>query len=259
MIDTHCHLTFEKLADRLDEVFAHAQEQGVDRMITVATSPENSHQSVILAEKYQHVFATAGLHPCYAGDALDEKQVRETLTQLADHPKVVAFGEMGLDKHWPEPTLDIQIPAFEWQLDTAKKFPQMPIIIHNRKATDQTLDILKNSQIPGERFVFHCFTGEPDEFKKILNFGAMISFTGVCTFKSAQHLAQCATQMPIDRLMIETDSPYLTPEPFRKIRPNQPGYVRQIAQHLASLRQMPLEKFTEILDANAMRFFKKII
>ncbi len=259
MIDTHCHLTFDKLSHRLEEVFAGALEMGVDRMITVGTSPANSRQGVKLAERYDHVFATVGLHPCYSGECLDEAEVKGVLTELVDHPKVVAFGEMGLDKHWDEPVFDIQERAFQWQLEVVKDLSQIPIVIHNRKATDETLSILKNSRIPAERFVFHCFTGEVDEFDKIMDFGAMVSFTGVCTFKSAKHLAECAGRMPIERLMIETDSPYLTPEPYRKTHPNEPKYVSAIAAYLAKARGMSLDDFVVAMDGNADRFFTKLV
>ena len=259
MIDTHCHLTFDKLSHRLDEVFADAKEMGVDRMITVGTSPANSRVGVELAEKYAHVWATIGLHPCYSGECLDEAEVKDVLTELVDHPKVAAFGEMGLDKHWDDPAFDIQERAFGWQLEVVKDLPQIPIVIHNRKATDETLSVLRNSGISGDRFVFHCFTGEVEEFDQILDFGAMVSFTGVCTFKSAKHLAECAGRMPLDRLMIETDSPYLTPEPYRKVHPNEPKYVSAIAEHLAGVRGMSLDDFVTAVDGNADRFFSKLV
>ena len=194
---------------------------------------------------------------------------------------------MGLDKHYPDPPMKMQRAAFAAQLglaaevgarvsgigyrqdkaraeasesgssETRSPIPdtRLPIIIHNREATDDTLAMIRDSGIPGERFVFHCFTGTPDEVEKILAIGAMVSFTGIITFKNATSIAEASDRVPLDRLMIETDSPYLAPEPHRKVRPNEPKYVVHVAEFLAKRRGMTRADFTAAVDRNAVRFF----
>jgi len=255
MIDTHCHLTYTPLCDRIDEVIDHAAGAGVHRMICVGTTPPDVQAALALADRFPQVDVTAGVHPGYSADWRDENSVKAQLRELLAHPRVVAVGEMGLDQHHPEPDIEIQQPAFEWQLELMRE-TNLPGVIHSRKATDRTLATLRASGLPGDRFVFHCFTGQADELQAILDFGAMVSFTGVVTFKSNEALAQCADSVPLDRLMIETDSPYLTPEPFRKIRTNEPKYVAQVASFLAARRGMPMDDFVQAVDGNAMRFFR---
>ena len=293
MIDTHCHLTYDGLYNRIDDVLRGAAEAGVHRMISVGTSPEDAKKAVALAERYEQVYATVGLHPHYCEKWPDEAAVADSIRTLASHPRVVAIGEMGLDRHYPEPPIEKQKRSFEMQLGVVKELGApsrqggaigertsdasdaasasldrspsappcrdgalaLPIIIHNREATDETIAIIRASGIPGERFVFHCFTGTSQELDKILDLGAMVSFTGIATFGSARAIADCAARMPDDRIMIETDSPYLTPEPNRKVRPNEPKCVADVAKFLAAKRGVSLEAFVAQVDANAARFF----
>ena len=256
MIDTHCHLTYDGLYERVDQVVARALEAGVDRLITVGTTGADAQKAVDLANRYENVFAAVGFHPHYADQCTDRDLIGRTFTDLIAHDKVVALGEMGLDLHYADPPLDLQIRALRWQLEWARRLaPHLPIIIHNREATDQTLSLLRDSDIPGPRFVFHCFTGCDAQLESILDFGAMVSFTGIVTFKNAAPLAACAAAVPIDRLMIETDSPYLTPHPHRKVHPNEPCYVTHVAHFLAEQRRMKFEDFVQVMDANAQRFF----
>jgi TatD DNase family protein len=161
---------------------------------------------------------------------------------------------MGLDTHYPDPPLALQQSALEAQLVSAAQ-SDLPIIIHNRKATEQTLSILRGSGIDPARFVFHCFTGSRQELDQILDFGAMVSLTGIVTFSSARDLAEASDAIPSDRLMLETDAPYLTPAPHRKVHPNEPKFVPLVAQFLADRRGMSVEELTAACDANAERFF----
>jgi len=251
MIDTHCHLTYDGLIERVDEVIAVARVAGVDRMISVGTSPDDARRAVALAERFAGVYVAAGVHPHYSTHGVDLAALRE----LAQHEKVVALGEMGLDRHYPDPPPQVQRPAFAAQLELMSEFPHLPGVVHNREATDDTLAMIRDSGVPGNRFVFHCFTGPRKELDAILDTGAMVSFTGIVTFGSARDLAEASDRVPIERLMIETDSPYLTPEPHRKVRPNEPRYVVHVAAFLAQRRGMSVEEFTETVDANAERFF----
>jgi TatD DNase family protein len=255
MIDTHCHLTFRGLYDRLDEVLAGAEQAGVDRMICVGTTPDDARQAHQLARQHSHIYSTVGLHPLHVDECDDRAALEAAIHELAGEPKVVALGEMGLDKHYDEPPLDQQRERFHWQLELAGQYPDMPIVIHNRKATAETLAALREADLPGERFVFHCFTGDADEAKQILDFGAMISVTGIVTFKNARSIAEAIDQAPLDRLMIETDAPFLTPEPYRKVRPNEPKYVVHVAEFLAKRWAKKTAEVTDAFDANAERFF----
>lgn len=255
MIDTHCHLTFPELNARLDDVLAAADRNGVDRMITIGTTPDSSRHAAALAAQYPHVFATVGVHPHEAGKHHDRTTLLDPLRETLAAPGVVALGEMGLDTHYDDPPLADQKRVFAWQLEFAAEHPDLPVVIHNRKATDDTLAMLRETGLPGERFNFHCFTGTPAEVDAILDFGAYVGFTGIVTFKSAADVAEAADRVPLQRLLIETDAPFLTPEPHRKVRPNQPRYVRHVAEFLATRRGMPLHDFTAAVDTNAERFF----
>lgn len=255
MIDTHCHLTYDGLHERVDDVVAAAHDAGVNRMICVGTTPEDSRKAVALAERHPSVFATVGIHPHYAAQVASLSDATRGLLALATNPRVVALGEMGLDRHYPEPPLATQQDALAAQLAVAAERPDLPIVIHNREATDETLAALRASGLPASRFVFHCFTGTAAEADAILDYGAMLSFTGITTFKSARDLADASDRVPLDRLMIETDSPYLTPEPHRKVRPNEPKYVVDVARFFAARRGMELVDFIAAVDANAERFF----
>ena len=254
MIDTHCHLTFPELHGRLDEVISAAAADGVDRMITIGTTPADAQRARAVAETYPGVYFAAGVHPHYG----PQVQMHELpgIAELATHPKCVAFGEMGVDYHYDEPPRKQQHELFAAQLEMIR-YSELtkPIIIHCRKAVDDTIAIIKSSALPGNRFVFHCFTEPPPEARKVLDLGAMVSVTGIVTYKNAPEVRESAKLVPLDRLMVETDSPFLTPEPHRRVKPNEPRYVVATARFLAELRGVEFERFVRQLDANATRFF----
>ena len=261
MIDTHCHLTYDGLHERVDHVIAAASEAGVDRMISVGTTPADAAKARALSQRKSNIYFTAGLHPHYAEGYTDKAALLDALREKLADPKCVAIGEMGLDRHYPDPPFDLQRRVFDWQLELAsekgdKSLFSKPIVIHNREATDDTLAMLNASGIDPTRFVFHCFTGSANELDQILAFGSMVSLTGIVTFASAKDLAEATDRIPLDRLMIETDSPYLTPAPHRKVRPNEPRYVADVARFLAGRRGLSLDDFTTAVDANAQRFFR---
>jgi len=258
MIDTHCHLTFDQLASRLDDVLREAKQAGVHGMISVGTSPQQTQQAIAVAQRHTGVYATAGLHPHYVEQFTSKTALLDSLREAAASPHVVALGEMGLDRHYPEPPLEHQRQAFDWQLELAAEpaLKHLPIIIHNRKATEDTLAMLRQAGMAGDRFVFHCFAGDVAEVEAILKFGAMVSFTGIVTFPNAREVAEASDRVPVDRLMVETDAPYLTPEPYRKLRPNEPRYVVEVARFLAERRKMDFADFETVMDENAKRFFR---
>ena len=255
MIDTHCHLTYPRLYEQIDTVLAAAADAGVDRMITVGTSPDDSRIAADLAQRCDHVFATVGIPPHDAAEYRDRAAVVEAIQSLATHPKVVAVGEMGLDRHYPDPPLSDQRRLLEWQLEAVAE-SDLPVVIHNRQATDEMLTILRASGLAPQRFIFHCFTGIAAELDAILDFGAAVGFTGITTFKNAVEVAEGAARTPLDRILIETDSPYLAPEPHRKVRPNQPCYLPAIARFIAARRGLDEQQFVSAVDANAERLFR---
>ena len=254
MIDTHCHLTFAGLSNQVEAVLDRARAAGVDRMITVCTSLDDARAVATVANQHDEVYATVGVHPHYTGGYLVKNAVVDLIQELVSDAKIVALGEIGLDRHYDDPPIEDQRRVFGWQLEMASQLNH-PIIIHNREATDEVLAMIRGSGISGQRFVFHCFTGTRQELEAILEFGAMVSFTGIVTFKKATDLAACTSLVPLDRIMIETDSPYLTPEPYRKVRPNEPCYVPWVAKFLAAQRGMDEQAFISVVDQNAQRFF----
>ena len=255
MIDTHCHLTFDDYDGRVDEVVARARQAGLRAMITVSITSDNCLQSLRLSEQFDDVWCTAGVHPLYAGENRDLGQVRS----VAEHERCVAWGELGLDNHYDRPPRSLQHEALAEQLAMIESADSdglvMPIVAHCRDAFDDLLGFMRDSRIDPGRFVFHCFTAGPEEAKMVLDFGAWISFTGVVTFKNAKDVAEAARLVPADRIMAETDAPFLTPAPVRKIHPNEPQYIIHTARFLADLRGVDPSDFEQQLDANAERFF----
>ena len=260
MIDTHCHLTSKGLVERTDEVVAAAREDGVEKMITIGTSLDDSQKAIEIAGEYEGVFATVGLHPHEWVEGTKEEDFKEEMRGILKgwkEKKVVGIGEIGLDYFYDEPGRNVQKMIFGWQLDVCveEEFKAIPIVIHNREATDDTIGMLKEAGIEGERCDFHCFTGSVQEMEKILAYGATIGFTGAVTFKSAEEIREACKLVPIERMVLETDSPYMTPAPYRKIRPNEPKFVKVTAKFLAESRGMSEEEFVKVVDGNAERFF----
>lgn len=254
MIDTHCHLTAGQLRPQLGAVIERAIEAGVDRMITIGTTAGDSAAARKIAHHHDPVFFTSGIQP-HDAHQVDHDDIAQVI-DLGRDAKCAAFGEMGLEYYYDDPPRRVQWECFAAQLQAiADNRINKPIVIHCREAVDDTLAVMRESGLPAERFVFHCHTEPPPEARKVLDAGAMISFTGIVTYKSAEAVRQSAMLVPDDRLMVETDAPYLTPEPHRKIKPNEPRFVTDTARFLADLRNMPFEQFSQLVDANAQRFF----
>jgi len=256
VIDTHCHLTFPDFEGRVAQTLAEARTHGVSGVISICTTTQGAGELLELARAHDRVWCSAGVHPLYADQ---EPHDWALLAGIINDPKCVAWGELGLDKHYADPPISVQMPVLERQLElireTALKGIDKPIVIHCRKAFEDLLPVLRASSIPGERFVFHCFTGTPEEAKACLDFGGMISFTGVVTYKNAADVQAAAKLVPSDRIMVETDAPYLSPEPHRGTRPCAPWMSRVTAEFLAKLRGERFEAFHEQINANTERFF----
>jgi TatD DNase family protein len=257
VIDTHCHLTFPDFAGRMHETLAHAASMGVDGCITISTTVSDALAALTVAEQHERVWCSAGVHPLYADKGPhDWAQLR----RLAEADKCVAWGELGLDNHYPDPPREIQDRVLEAQLaaieETHRRWGRsLPVILHCREAFADLIPRLAASSLEPSRFVFHCFTGDAAEARQCLDFGAMISFTGVATYPNAPEVREAARLVPPDRIMVETDAPFLSPAPMRGKRPCLPGYARHTAEALAELRGETWEEFHEAINANAARFF----
>lgn len=255
MFDTHCHLTFPELHGRLEDVISQARAAGVSRMVTIGTTPSDARNACALAERFDGVYFSAGVHPHYSPDV--PMHELPSLAEIAAHPRCVAFGEMGVDYHYNEPPPKTQHEYFAAQLEVVRyaQSPK-PVIIHCRKAVDDTLAIIRASGLAGSRFVFHCFTEPPEEVRKVLDLGAMVGFTGIVTYKNAAEVSESAKLVPSDRILVETDAPFLTPEPHRRVKPNEPKYVMDTARFLAELRGCRFDEFEQQTDSNARRIFR---
>ena len=252
LIDTHCHLTFDRLIEDIDAVIARSIAGGVTAWITVGTDRDHNRKALALTERFENLYAAVGIHPHDAKDA--GADTFSELKKLATHPKVVAIGETGLDFHYNFSPPDIQRRIFTEHLKIAADLG-LPIIIHSREAFDDTLSILQNHAAYLDKVVFHCFTGSADQAQIILDKGFFISFTGVVTFKNAHKTAQAAKEVPLNRLMIETDCPYMSPEPVRKQKTNEPALLIHTANYLAQLKNTDLPNFAAAVTATTKAFF----
>ena len=244
-IDTHCHLYDTRGAD-LDEVVAAARAAGVTTMINVGCDAATTASAIAIAAAYDGIYATAGLHPHEAKDGVD------TILPYLDDPHVIAIGECGLDYYYDHSPREQQRAAFAAQIQLAHE-RQLPLVVHTRDAWADTYDVFAAEGVP-ERTIFHCFTGGPDEARRCLDLGAYLSFSGIVTFKTATDLHAAAQLCPTDRLLAETDSPYLAPVPHRG-RPNRPAYVTHVVEALAALRNETTESIREATARNACLAF----
>ncbi len=257
MIDTHCHLTFPEYGGRVDSVLADARAAGVFGAITISTTTDDAQRALALAQSHTDLWCSAGVHPLYADRPADWAAMRE----VGLDAKCVAWGELGLDRHYAEPPQELQRAVLAEQLAHLLAWraedPRLdkPVVVHCREAFDELIPILRESGLDPARFVFHCFTAGPREMRLLLDFGAWVSFTGVVTFRNAKDTREAARLAPPDRVMVETDAPFLTPEPHRTVRPNEPRFVPHVADALADLWGQGRAEVRERMYANAQRFF----
>jgi TatD DNase family protein len=250
LIDTHAHLYFDWFDQDRDEVITRAQAADVGKIISIAIDLETSRKCIELAETHDGIFATAGIHP-NDSTQLSDKALEE-LSEFCRHPKVVAVGEIGLDFYRDTSPQEIQFEAFRQQIRLAKKC-RLPIVIHNREAAQQILEVLQSEGTDGLTGVFHCFSENTDIARQVMEMDFYISFTGNLTFKKSK-LPEVARFVPLDRLLLETDSPFLSPEPKRGRR-NEPAHVCHIAEKLAEIHETSLQEISEITTSTAVRLF----
>jgi len=256
IIDSHCHLDrlkLDKLASgSLDEVIQDAKDNHVEFMLCVGIDKANAGAVKAIADEHDNVCASVGVHPC---DVADDVISTEELAKLADHDKVVAIGETGLDYHYTAESKTIQQESFALHLDVAKQLA-LPTIVHTREAKRDTLDLIAGHACRESAGVLHCFTEDIDMARAALDLGFYISFSGIVTFKNALELKDVAKYVPEDRLLVETDAPYLTPMPYRG-KPNFPKYTYHVVEHIAQLRQVPMEQIASATSDNFFRLFSK--
>jgi len=250
MIDSHCHLTDPRLAEQLDMVLERAAAAGVGRMITIGTDLDDAIKVVEVCRALDNVRCAIGVHPNRCGQVPIEDLPR--LRQLQSDPSVLALGEMGLDYHWDYSPRDRQRHAFEFQLQLASELNR-PVVIHCREATDDCLAIMRH--YPAARAVFHCFTGSQEEARKILDAGYLLGFTGAVTFKKNDELRAACKLAPLDRILVETDAPYLSPEPVRKQKTNEPAFVLHVAAVVAQVHGISAEELDRITTENVGALF----
>jgi len=252
LIDTHCHLTFDDLARDIEGVIARSRAAGVTEWITVGTNLQQNRKAIEFAERFENMYAAVGIHPHDAKTAT--AQMLAELKKIAQHKKVAAIGETGLDYHYDFSPRQRQKEVFAEHLKIASELG-LPVIIHCREAFNETMQILEEHRSTLEKVVFHCFSGSPEQAKVVLDKGFYISYTGVVTFKNARIKQEAARIVPLDRLMLETDSPYMSPEPMRKQKVNEPALMIHTARFLAELKQMDLEDLAQAVTASARVFF----
>lgn len=251
LFDSHAHLDEEKFNEDREEVIARARDNGVAWMINPGDSMTSSARAVALAEQHEGIYAAVGVHPHEASTVREPDY--EQLAAWTKHPKVVAVGEIGLDYYYDLSPRDVQQQVLIRQLDVARQ-TGMPIIIHDRDAHKDILDIIKKEGkgLPG---VFHCFSGSMEMARILLELGFYLAVGGSLTFKNAAKLPAIVAAVPLERLLLETDSPYLTPSPYRGRR-NEPAYVRLVAEKVAQLRNMELPVLAEATTNNVRRLFR---
>ena len=256
IIDSHCHLNIlpsDKVGDT-EQVIQQARELGVERMMCVAIDPERWPEVLKLADTYPEVYASIGIHPCSDEDvtATDDE-----IIQAASHPKVLAIGEVGLDYFHQDPNkvdLSYQQDRFRQHIRIAKQLNK-PIVIHTRASTPDVLAILQQEGAEQVGGIMHCFVEDMDIAEQAMALGFYISFSGIVTFKNAVELKQVAKQLPLDRILVETDAPYLAPVPYRG-KTNVPGYTRYVVEEIAALRDLPFETVAKATSDNFKRLFR---
>ncbi|MBZ7921694.1 TatD family hydrolase [Ensifer adhaerens] len=255
LIDTHCHLDFPDFEAERDAIVARAREAGVEQMITISTRVKRFEMILAIAEAYPNVFCSVGTHPHNADEELDI--TTEDLVRLSAHPKVVAIGEAGLDYFYDNAPRDAQIEGLRRHIAAARE-TGLPLVIHSRSADEDMAAILTEETGKGAfPFLLHCFSSGPDLARVGVELGGYVSFSGILTFPKSEELREIAKTVPHDRMIVETDAPYLAPKPFRGKR-NEPAYVAHTAAVLAETIGVSTEEIATITAENAFRIFSKM-
>ena len=250
LFDTHAHMNDPAFDADREEILLGLKDKGVHYMMNVGCCMESSRDCIAMAEKHPFVYAAVGSHP----DSADEvnESVLDAYRQMAQHPKVKAIGEIGLDYHYEDIPREIQKQAFRMQMELAQEL-NMPVIVHERDAHDDGMRIVKEfKNVTG---VFHCYSGSAEMARQLVDMGWYIGFTGVLTFKNARKAVETAQQIPLERIVLETDCPFMAPEPFRGKR-NDPGYLYRMAEQLAQIRGIDVEQVQTVTTENAKKLYR---
>ncbi|GAU85024.1 TatD family hydrolase [Bosea sp. BIWAKO-01] len=255
LIDTHCHLDFPDFAEDLAAYVARAEAAGVSRMVTISTRVSRFGSYAGIAERFASVWCTVGTHPHGAHEELDV--TADQLARLAEHPRCVAIGEAGLDYHYDKSPRDAQAQGLRTHI-AAARMTRLPLVIHARQADEDMIAILREETEKGAfPAILHCFTAGPELARVGVELGLYVSFSGILTFKTSEDLRQIARAIPIDRLLVETDAPYLAPVPFRGKR-NEPSYVVETAKSLADVKGVSFDEISRVTTENARRCYWKM-
>ena len=255
LVDSHCHLDFPDFASELDAVVVRARAAGIGRMVTISTRVKKHAQVLAIAEKFPDVFCSVGTHPHNAQEETDIDAAK--LIALSQHPKIVAIGEVGLDYHYDKSPRDLQAKSFREHIAAARA-TKLPLVIHSRDCDEDMAKILTDEMGKGAfPAVLHCFTGGRDLAFKAIDLGLYVSFTGILTFKNSGALREIAAQLPAERILVETDAPYLAPGPYRGKR-NEPSYVVETARVLAEARGVSADEIARQTTENFFRLFNKV-
>lgn len=251
LVDSHCHLDFPDLANRLPDVLQRMQDNQVDLAVCIGVNLEDFSKVIALAEQHEQLYATVGVHPEYTDV---EEPDEERLLALASHSKVIALGETGLDYYWQKDKPEWQRDRFRTHIRAARRCGK-PLVVHTRDSAEDTLRVLKEEGADAVGGVMHCFTENWDIARLALDLGFYLSFSGIVTFKNATIVKEVAQKCPLDRLLVETDSPYLAPVPYRG-KPNEPAYVRYVAEEIAKLRSLTVDEVHQATTDNFFSLFK---
>ncbi|WP_148716553.1 TatD family hydrolase [Chitinolyticbacter meiyuanensis] len=251
-VDSHCHINFPELAQNIDELLANMAQNQVTHALCVSVNLPEWPSVMALADAYPNLYASVGVHPDY--EDVEEPTVAG-LVELAQRPRIVAIGETGLDYYRLEGDLEWQRERFRVHIRAARE-TGLPLIIHTRSASEDTIRILKEERADEVGGVMHCFTESWEVAQAAMELGFYISFSGIVTFKKAEELKEVARRMPLERMLIETDSPYLAPVPFRG-KTNQPAWVKHVAEHIADLKGVPLAQVASATTGNFFRLFSR--
>lgn len=251
--DTHCHLDNQQLSNVVEDVVQRASSAGVSRMTAIGTDVQTSRRCVEIAEQFSQVYAAVGIHPTVCQNFTEDDWAE--IVELTQHPQVVAVGETGLDLHWDPSTFEVQKQWFQRHIDLSFE-KELPLVIHMRDCESEIVEMLEQSAIDGRIIgIMHSFTGSIESADRCLALGMYISFAGMVTFKKSDDLRAVAAAIPDDRLLIETDAPYLSPHPVRSKRPNEPSYLVHTVACLADVKNISPEELGEITMGNARRVF----
>jgi TatD DNase family protein len=255
VIDSHCHLDYPGIAEQLDAVLVRAADAGVYSMVSIGTRVRKFAQVLAIAERHPNVFCTVGTHPHNAAEEPDVKV--DELVALARHPKVIGIGEAGLDYHYDYSPRDAQAASFRIHIAAARE-TGLPLVIHSRAAEEDTAAILEDEMRRGPfKPLLHCFSSKVDLARRALALGAYVSFSGILTYKNAEDIRTTAAEVPLDRLLVETDAPYLAPAPYRG-KTNEPAYVVKTLEKLAEVRNTSPDEMAAVTTANFHALFAKV-